>query len=145
MIIISNLNLEDLEVFASLGNARNKELNEKHNRVFRLLRMAGLTNLFRKIARNKGIRVHIIPAYYTSKWCRKCGNIDDENRNKKTNKFCCTECNHKHNDADLNAAENIEDIFRRFLKSFCIINKFGEYDVKKYLTKEFIKKTLTHA
>jgi transposase len=140
---ITDIVMEDLNVFSTLGKRKSKELDEKHNRVFRLLRMSGLVEIFRKIARNLGIRIHTIPSYYTSKWCRICNCIDNNNRKKDNDRlFCCIDCNHT-DDSDFNASKNILEIFKRFLNDFCDINKFGEYSAKKYLTKEFVKNKLS--
>ena len=136
---IYDIVMEDLNVFSSLGFAKNKEMNEKQNRIFRLLRMSGMVELFRDIARNRGIRVHTIPSYYTSKWCRKCTNIHNNNRNGKV--FKCTECGFN-DDADINASKNIKIIFGKFPDKFCEKNSFGEYSAKKYLKKEFVKQNL---
>jgi len=139
---ISDIVMEDLGVLTFSNkkkNIRNKELNEKHNRVFRLIRSSGLVELFRKQARNKGIRIHIIPSYYTSKWCRNCGHIEDLNRQGKH--FKCKKCNHSA-DSDINAANNILDIFGRFPKVLCDSNTYGELSAKKYLKKSYVKELL---
>lgn len=47
--------------------------------------------------------VVVVPAAYSSQECRKCHNIDAENR-KSQAEFCCTRCGHT-NHADTNAAE----------------------------------------
>jgi hypothetical protein len=123
----------------NINKEKNKDLEEKHNRVFRLLRMTGLVNIFRKIGRNLGIRIHTIPSYYTSKWCNKCNHIEDNNRYGKL--FLCVNCNDSGN-ADKHAGENIEIIFARFANLFSVINSFGEFDAKKFIKKEFVKENL---
>jgi len=139
---ISDIVMEDLGILTFSNkkkNIRNKELNEKYNRVFRLIRSSGLVELFRKQSRNKGIRVHTIPSYYTSKLCRNCGHIEDLNRQGK--QFKCKNCNHSA-DSDINAANNILDIFGRFPKVLCDSNIYGELSAKKYLKKSYVKELL---
>ena len=111
--------MEDLDIFSSLGFSKSKDLKEKHNRIFRLLRMSGLVEMFRKIGRNRGIRIHTIPSYYTSKWCSRCYKINDNNR--KGRAFECRSCG-LNEDADINAAKNIKIIYLEgFQISFVIL------------------------
>ncbi len=138
---ITDIVMEHLDTFGSLGNKRDKNVDEKFNRLFRLLRMNGLVDIFRMLARNKGIRVHTIPSYYTSKWCNKCNHIHTGNR--KGKKFKCQKCGHSGH-ADNHAADNIVIIFERFSDELCNqANEFGEFSANKYLTKEFIKDLLS--
>lgn len=59
-------------------------------------------------AEEKGIVINFINPNYTSKRCSKCGCIEAENRDCKSNqaKFKCVICGHEEN-ADINASKNI--------------------------------------
>jgi transposase len=89
-------------------NVKDKELEEKLNRVFTLLRSTGLTEIITKQALNKGILVHTIPAYYTSKRCSCCGHLPEkgEKDGRKGKVFHCPKCGFQEN-ADINAAKNL--------------------------------------
>lgn len=119
---------------------RDKNLDEKYNRVFRLLRSQGLVELFKKQARKRNIVIHTIPSFYTSQRCSKCGEIDKTNL--KTNRtYNCKKCLHTEN-RDVNASKNMKQILERFSSMFCKKNKYNEYESIKFITKEFVFKTL---
>jgi IS605 OrfB family transposase len=94
--------------FNKQKNVKDKELEEKLNRVFTLLRSAGLTEIITKQALNKGILIHTIPAYYTSKRCSCCGHLPEKGEKDGRNgkHFHCPNCGFKEN-ADINAAKNL--------------------------------------
>ena len=58
---------------------RDKNLDEKYNRVLRLVRTQGLVELFKKQARKRSIVIHTIPSFYTRQRCSNCGEIDKTN------------------------------------------------------------------
>ena len=119
---------------------RDKNLDEKYNRVFRLLRTQGLVELFKKQARKRSIVIHTIPSFYTSQRCSNCGEIDKTNL--KTNRtYHCKKCLHTEN-RDVNASKNMKQILERFSSMFCKKNKYNEYESIKFITKEFVFKTL---
>jgi IS605 OrfB family transposase len=122
-------------------NVKDKELEEKLNRVFTLLRSAGLTELITKQALNKGILVHTIPAYYTSKRCSCCGHLPEkwEKHGRNGKVFHCPKCGFKEN-ADVNAAKNLVILFQRFVKQVSKMNKNTFcFRAKKYLLSEMVR------
>ena len=135
---INHLIFEKLDSW-SVKWRKDTKLDEKHNRVFRLLRTQGLVELFKKQARNRGILVHTIPSFYTSQRCSNCGVIDKSNI--KTNRLYQCKCGLKI-DRDINAAKNIKYILERFSSKLCKKNSYGEYESIKYITKEFTKSIL---
>ena len=118
---------------------RDKTLNEKYNRVFKLLRTQGLVELFKKQARKRNIVIHTIPSYYTSQRCSCCHKIDKNNL-KSNRKYQC-ECGCDL-DRDVNAARNIKNILERFSNKLCKKNSYNEYESIKFISKEFTKKVL---
>lgn len=58
-------------------------------------------------AKEYGKDVRLVNPMFTSQMCYNCKTIDKDNRNREI--FKCRHCNYK-NDADVNAAKNIEDI-----------------------------------
>ena len=135
---INHLIFEKLDSW-SVKWRKDSKLDEKYNRVFRLLRTQGIVELFKKQARNRGILVHTIPSFYTSQRCSCCGVIDKSNI--KTNRLYQCKCGLKI-DRDINAAKNIKYILERFSSKLCKKNSYGEYESIKYITKEFTKSIL---
>ncbi len=135
---IEHIILEKLDSW-SVKWRKDPKLDEKQNRVFRLLRTQGLVELFKKQARNRGILVHNIPRFYTSQRCSFCGVIDKSNL--KTNRLYQCKCG-LIIDRDINAAKNIKHILERFSSKLCKKNSYGEYESIKYITKEFTKSIL---
>ena len=96
--------MEDLDNgFESTFAKDENDLN--YNRRLRLLHLGSLKDEFEHIAREYGIAVSFVQAFYTSQTCPKCGHIDGENR-KDQEHFECISCGYKSN-ADLNASRNI--------------------------------------
>ena len=118
----------------------NNELDAKYNRVFRLVRQAGIVELFKKQARNNGIVIHNIPSFYTSQRCSCCFEVDKNNL-KSDRMYVCSSCKNKM-DRDVNAAKNIKDILERFSSKLCKQNAYNEYESIKYISKEFTKRVL---
>lgn len=118
----------------------NNELDAKYNRVFRLVRQAGIVELFKKQARNLGIVIHNIPSFYTSQRCSCCFEVDKNNL-KSDRMYVCSSCKNKM-DRDVNAAKNIKDILERFSSKLCKQNAYNEYESIKYISKEFTKRVL---
>jgi transposase len=132
-----------MEELSQFGKARgkNKETDIKTRRYFSLIRMSGLADMFKALARNSGMRVHTVPSFYSSKWCNKCSCIHDDNRKGKI--FLCVNCGDSGH-ADIHAGLNLEAIFERFSEILCSAkNIFGEKDSKRFLIKERIKSLLT--
>ena len=117
----------------------NNELDAKYNRVFRLVRQAGIVELFKKQARNLGIVIHNIPSFYTSQRCSCCFKVDKNNL--KSDRIYLCQCGNNI-DRDINAAKNIKDILERFSSKLCKQNAYNEYESIKYISKEFTKRVL---
>ena len=118
----------------------NNELDAKYNRVFRLVRQAGIVELFKKQARNLGIVIHNIPSFYTSQRCSCCFKVDKNNL--KSDRIYLCQCGNNI-DRDINAAKNIKDIIlERFSSKLCKQNAYNEYESIKYISKEFTKRVL---
>ena len=118
---------------------KDSNLDEKYNRVFKLIRQQGIVELFKKQARNRGIVIHNIPSFYTSQRCSCCHKIDKNNL-KSNRKYIC-ECGCDL-DRDVNAAKNIKNILERFSNKLCKKNSYNEYESIKYITKEYTYKVL---
>jgi transposase len=78
----------------------------KTSRIASLMRLNNIKNYLHSICSKKYIQLSIIPSYYTSQRCSKCGYIYPENR-KSQEDFHCLNCNHEEN-ADSNASQNIK-------------------------------------
>ncbi len=135
---IEHLVFEKLESW-NVKWRKDSNLDEKYNRVFKLIRQQGIIELFKKQSRNRGILVHNIPSFYTSQRCSCCHKIDKNNL-KSNRKYIC-ECGNNL-DRDVNAAKNIKNILERFSNKLCKKNKYNEYESIKFISKEFTKKVL---
>ena len=98
-----------------------------------------MVELFKKQARKRSIVIHTIPSFYTSQRCSCCHKIDRNNL-KDNRKYIC-ECGNNL-DRDINAARNTKNILKRFSNKLCKKNKYNEYESIKFITKEFVFKTL---
>jgi putative transposase len=124
---ITDIVLEDLRPFT--GKRREIELfgyRLKANRFLRLLHLAGLKERFIQIAHNRGIRVHLTHAGYSSQQCLKCGSIDKSNRPSQS-LFICRECGFEE-EADRKSAVTLllrflYEPYRRILHT---VNEVGE-------------------
>lgn len=100
-----HLILEDLGIFGK-SYIRNLEFNGiKYSRLIKLLNLSNLKNIAASVCRKKGIQLTLIPSYYTSQMCNKCGFISRDNRKTQEN-FKCVNCGYENN-SDLNSAINI--------------------------------------
>jgi len=130
---ITDIVLEDLDSFKS-GKFKFTFLGKKFtlNRFTKLLRLTGLKQIFIRICRNRGIRVHLIHSRYTSQQCSKCGHISKKNR-KSQSVFKCEKCGYSPTNADYNASINIlyRLLFEGYRKVYLKFDKqFGEFRPK---------------
>ena len=112
----------------------------KYSALIRYLNLVSLKDIVTSIANKQGINVSFVQPHYTSKGCRKCGHISDNNR-KTQELFKCENCNHTEA-ADIHAAKNIKsrvaiDVLRTKLLSKC-----GSHWIPRKLSKESIKAAL---
>ena len=135
--------LEDLELFNNGKFAINLfGYKLKLNRFVRFLHLTGLKERFKQIAHNRGVRVHLTKASYTSQQCPNCGHIDKNNR-KSQSKFKCTNCGYTH-DADHNASINIllRYLNNTYKEKLHKTNNFDELETKPGLNTNQIKSIL---
>ena len=133
--------LEDLAQIGK-GYSKNEEFEDmKYTRLWNMLHIASLKAIVRSIAYKHGICVSFVHPHYTSQMCNKCKHISRNNR-KSQEKFECECCGHINN-ADNNAAKNIEFILHEDVLCEALLkqNNLGEYNPKK-LSKDKIKDIL---
>lgn len=106
---ITDIVLEDLNLTQCKASfVKDEVLNMKYSKLIRLLRLSSIKTWFQEQANNRGIRVHLTNAAYTSQECSVCHHIDKNNRNGRF--FECVNCGHKQ-DADVNASRVIYSRF----------------------------------
>lgn len=133
---VTDVVMEDLSTFEA-GNfvPKSKEFNLKYTKLTRMLRLSRISELAVVQGEKRGIRVHLTPAYYTSKCCEKCGCIDDKNRILQE-VFQCVNCGHTMN-ADLHAEMNILDRYvnlkLRNNKLFHVFGTFGRMQSRSFI------------
>ena len=96
----SNIAIENLKGIRSGTTVRKSQRARHHSWSFFQLR-----EFIEYKAKLQGIKVFVIDPKYTSRQCRKCGNISRSNR-KGQSVFKCTACGYTEN-ADINASHNI--------------------------------------
>ena len=134
--------LEDLELFNG-SYTKNAEFGVKYSRLVRLLRLNSVKEWMKQQAEKRSIRVHLTPAYYSSQQCPKCGRIDIENRTTQE-EFRCCKCGH-HDNADLNAAENLKLRFTDVLwrRSLHSVDAHRRLIPKPFIKRDFVKSILS--
>ena len=106
---ITDIVLEDLNLTQCKASfIKDEVLNIKYSKLIRLLRLSSIKTWFQEQANNRGIRVHLTNAAYTSQECSVCHHIDKNNRSGRL--FECVNCGHKQ-DADANASRVIYSRF----------------------------------
>ena len=106
---ITDIVLEDLNLTQCKASfVKDEVLNIKYSKLIRLLRLSSIKTWFQEQANNRGIRVHLTNAAYTSQECSVCHHIDKNNRNGRF--FECVNCGYKQ-DADANASRVIYSRF----------------------------------
>ena len=123
---ITDIVLEDLNLTQCKASfLKDQDLNIKYSKLIRLLRLSSVKDWFQEQANNKGIRVHLTNAAYTSKTCSKCLCVEHTHRISRS--FQCNHCGHEE-DADANGASNIRNrISVEVLRSALHILKDGQY------------------
>ena len=81
------------------------EFGERYTRLIRLLRLGNIKKWMIEQGENRGIRVHITPAPYTSQECTECHFIDHNNRPTQE-EFKCISCGFE-GEADFVSPKNI--------------------------------------
>jgi transposase len=97
-LVIEDLNFKEKSFFKIEGM--------KMSRIASLMRLNNIKNYIHSICSKKEMQLSIIPSYFTSQRCSKCGYIDSENR-KSQEDFHCLNCGNREN-ADSNASQNIK-------------------------------------
>ena len=150
---ITDIVLEDLRAFT--GKRKEIELfghKLKANRFLRLLHLAGLKERFIQIAHNRGIRVHLTHAGYSSLQCLECGYIDRNNRPSQSI-FRCRECGFEE-EADRKSAITLllRLLYEPYREALHTVNEYGELRPKKMslktlkylLIKHFDREKVSH-
>jgi transposase len=117
--------------------------NIKYSRLIRILHLVSMKNILINQCRNRNIQLTIVPSYYTSQRCSRCGYVDRNNR-KTQEHFKCLECGHEEN-ADFNASKNIKQFkeINVLSQSFLKLDKTTNWFIPKpRLGKESIRKVL---
>ena len=120
---ITDVIIENLTLTLSGG------LGKKYNKLLRLLRFGTIRTWLRQQAHKLGMRVHDLPAAYSSQACR-CGHVHSNNR-KVQEIFQCEQCGASEN-ADTHAGGNLVWLFDQWRdvlvqNGLLEINIFGEY------------------
>jgi len=138
---ITDIVLEDLNLTQCKASfIKDEVLNMKYSKLIRLLRLSSIKTWFQEQANNRGIRVHLTNAAFTSQTCSKCQYIDKNNR--KGREFECLNCGHCQ-DADKNASRNIYSrIFVDVLRTSFHKIELGQY-VPILMKKENVRIKLT--
>ena len=97
--------MEDLKLFGKTHSKSVEFKGIKIGRLSKLLNLSNLKNIVASICSKKGIQLTLIPSYYTSQLCNRCGHISEKNREVQE-KFICENCGDRRN-ADFNASINI--------------------------------------
>lgn len=105
---IKNISIEDLTLFKTKSSfVKIKEFDGiKLSKLIRHIRLSSIGKWIEQQAEKRMLKVHRVPAAYTSQRCNCCGHIDRENRVKKS-LFKCVSCGYT-SDADYNAAINVK-------------------------------------
>ena len=101
-IVMENLNLKETK-----SEAKNKD-GINYNRVASLLHLNDIKHVIKRLANKRDIVVSWVNPKYTSQQCPICGHINKNNRITQEI-FCCEKCFHNNN-ADINAAKNLEKL-----------------------------------
>ena len=97
--------MEDLRLFGKTHSKSIEFKGIKIGRLSKLLNLSNLKNIVASICSKKGVQLTLIPSYYTSQLCSRCGHISEKNREVQE-KFICENCGDRRN-ADFNASINI--------------------------------------
>ena len=97
--------MEDLKLFGKTHSKSVEFKGIKIGRLSKLLNLSNLKNIVASICSKKGVQLTLIPSYYTSQLCNRCGHISEKNREVQE-KFICESCGDRRN-ADFNASINI--------------------------------------
>lgn len=128
--------LEDLKVksMTSKGGKRKKGMN----RSFLTASPSMIADLLEYKVLLNGKRLVYVPAYYTSQRCSECGYTSKDNRESQSI-FHCQDCHHTDN-ADINAAKNILDLYKYILEG----TDLSAYDPSDYMngSGEIIRPTI---
>jgi IS605 OrfB family transposase len=98
-------------ILEKLSKMNKKKYGKRFNRKIANWSYYQLEQILKYKAEELGKRVEYVDPRYTSQRCNCCGCIDRDNRHGES--FCCKECGHT-DDADLNAAKNIRDLWVKF-------------------------------
>ncbi len=120
---ITDVVLENLTLTLSGGFSR------KMNRLLRFLRFGTIRTWMREQAHKLGMRIHDLPAAFSSQACTHCGNVEVGNRNQQ--QFCCLVCGTKEH-ADTHGGSSMLWLFEQLRdvlvsNGFLDRNGFGEY------------------
>ncbi|MBN6740528.1 transposase [Acidithiobacillus sp. MC6.1] len=119
---VTDIVLESLTI--TLGGG----LTRRMHKLLRLLRFGTIRTWMREQAHKLGLRIHDLPAAFSSQACR-CGHVDHANRTEQ--KFHCKVCGATAH-ADTHAADSLLWLFEQLRDvlaedGFLSINAFGEY------------------
>lgn len=119
---VTDVILENLSI--TLGGG----LSRRMHKLLRLLRFGTIRTWMREQAHKLGMRIHDLPAAFSSQACR-CGHVDAKNR--QDQKFACTVCGCTEH-ADTHAGKSLLWLFEYALDvlvrdGFLSVNAFGEY------------------
>ena len=113
----------------------------KMSRIVKLIRFNNIKNYLTSICSHKDVQLSIIPSYYTSQRCCKCGYVDSGNRLSQE-EFHCLNCGY-HSNADFNASHNIKQYKDlNVLSSQLIVQNKNNWYVPNSLRKHGIKTVL---
>ena len=100
------LSMEDLCLANSSWYRSEEFFNLKYSRLVRILHLSSFKHIIENQCYNNNIQLTIVPSYYTSQRCHKCGFVHEDNRPNQE-EFKCLHCGYEAN-ADYNASQNIK-------------------------------------
>jgi transposase len=136
--------MEDLQNNFKSTFAKMSDSKINVNRLSKILQLGSIKNRVGSICSREMIQFSLVPAYYTSQWCNKCGLVDKENRSTQES-FKCVGCGHEAN-ADEYSSEKIAMYVnhRQLQNAFLMQDKTGWFKPKDRLTKSYIRNVLTN-
>ena len=102
----NHIAMEDLLLSNKIYSKAEDFYNIKYTRLIRMLHISNFKNIIANQCYNNNIQLTIVPSYYTSQRCHKCGFVHEGNRLTQED-FKCLHCGYSGN-ADYNASQNIK-------------------------------------
>lgn len=93
-----------------------------------------ISNYIIGICEDKKIPFYVCPSAYSSRRCI-CGNVDKQNRNKKTNEFKCISCGYYTPNSHIHAAENMRRAAEELYRNNCMFSSSQASTIERTIEK----------